>query len=92
MKPVSTRPTTAAPHRFQTPIIVSRPPISNGTLATMPPIMTCVMGQNAITARMPATHRPLYRAGITFFSPGFALTNQVPTIEARIEKPPIASG
>ena len=58
----------------------------------MPPIMTCVMGQNAITARMPATHRPLYSAGMTFFSPALAFTNQVPMIEARIEKPPIASG
>ena len=29
---------------------------------------------------------------MTFFSPGFALTNQVPTIEAMIAKPPITSG
>ncbi len=45
-----------------------------------------------MSARMPATHSPRYSAGITFLSPGFALTNQVPTIEARIENAPRTSG
>jgi hypothetical protein len=58
----------------------------------MSPIITCVMGQNAISAMAPAQASPLYRAGMTFFSPGFAFTNQVPAIEAMIAKPPITSG
>jgi hypothetical protein len=68
------------------------PATSNGTLATTSPIMICVIGQNAISAMTPATARPLYRAGMTFFSPGFAFTNQVPTMEAMMAKPPIARG
>ena len=41
---------------------------------------------------MPATASPLYRAGITFNMPGFALTKKQPMIEAMIDTAPKASG
>ena len=40
----------------------------------------------------PATIRPRYRAGITFFMPGLALTKDTPMIDAMIETPPSTSG
>ena len=59
----------------------------------MPPIISSVIGQKAISARTPATVRPLYSAGITFLLAGLGLDqNQVPTIEAMMAKPPITSG
>ena len=51
-----------------------------------------VIGMSAISATAPATMRPLYSAGITFLSPGFALTNHVPMMEAMMAKPPMTSG
>ena len=49
-------------------------------------------GENAIIDSTPATARPLYRAGITFFIPGEALTKVQPMIEAMIDTPPSNSG
>jgi hypothetical protein len=40
----------------------------------------------------PAMISPLYRAGITFFMPGEALTKKQPMMEAMIDTPPSASG
>ena len=40
----------------------------------------------------PATARPLYSAGMTFFMPGLALTNPQPMIDAMIDTPPSSSG
>ena len=41
---------------------------------------------------MPATAKPLYSAGITFFMPGDALTKKQPMIEATIETAPNING
>ena len=68
------------------------PGMSKGTCLSTSPITYSVMGQKATKARPPATHRPRYNAGITFFSPGLAFTHQVPRIEATIEKPPRTRG
>ncbi len=35
------------------------PAMSKGTFCTTSPIITCVIGQKAMSARMPATHSPL---------------------------------
>jgi len=49
------------------------------------------MNQNPIADKPPATIRPRYSA-FMILPPGRALTKKQPTIEARMEKPPRASG
>ena len=55
-------------------------------------ISQLVTKQKAISDRTPATARPLYSAGITFFMPGEALTKKQPMMDAMIDTPPSASG
>ncbi len=79
---VSTRPTAQAPIRRHW---VPAPSASSGMMAIVTPM-------KAMNDRTPATARPLYRAGITFFMPGLALTNEQPMIDAMIDTPPSSSG
>ena len=55
-------------------------------------ITSIVTPMKAMNDRTPATARPLYNAGMTFFMPGEALTNEQPMIDAMIDTPPSSSG
>jgi hypothetical protein len=81
--PVRTRPTTQAPNSFiWLPVAVM----------ALSGISHLVTKKKAISDSTPAIARPLYRAGITFFMPGEALTKKQPMIEAMIDTAPSASG
>jgi hypothetical protein len=54
--------------------------------------MAWVTKKKATSDRAPATARPLYRAGMTFFMPGDALTKKQPMMDATIDTAPRASG
>ncbi len=81
-RPVSTRPTAQAPNRR---VCVPAPNASSA-------ITALVTNQNAISDSTPATARPLYSAGITFFMPGEALTAKQPMMDAMMDTPPSSSG
>jgi hypothetical protein len=55
-------------------------------------IMFQVTNAKAIKLKTPATIKPLYKAGMTFFMPGEALTKKHPMIEAMMDTPPKTKG
>jgi hypothetical protein len=74
--PVSARPTTQAPNSF---ICAPAPP------RALSGIICLVTKKKAIRLSTPAIARPLYRAGMTFFMPGDALTKKQPMMDATID-------
>jgi len=85
-RPVSTRPTTQVPNSAMA--LATAPPASSTPVGNI----ARVTNQKAMSDSTPATMRPLYSAGITFFMPGLAFTKAQPMMEAMIDTPPRTSG